>query len=85
MAIEVSDVVLGPPFEMPNDDLKDAILGRSQPGTVGRVSLLLPQLSTAPRLSEPPSVCNRPSEENALALTFHLEVSPASYEPVDTV
>ncbi len=43
VAIEVSDVILGPPSETPYDELKDAILRRSQPRMAGRVTLLLPQ------------------------------------------
>ncbi len=49
VAIEVSDVILGPPSETPYDDLKDAILRGSQPGRAGRVTLLLPQQSAVPR------------------------------------
>ncbi len=52
VAIEVSDVILGPPSETPYDDLKDDILRRSHPRTAGRVTSLLPQHPAVPRLSE---------------------------------
>ncbi len=80
MAIEVSNVILGPPSETPYDDLKDAILRRSQPRTAGRVTSLLPQQPAVPRLSEPLRICSRPSRENALELHASLEVSPPSYK-----
>ncbi len=37
VAIEMSDGILGPPSKTPNDDLKDAILRRSEPEKAGRV------------------------------------------------
>ncbi len=49
VAIEASDVILGPPSETPYGDFKDAILRGSQPGRAGRVTLLLPQQSAVPR------------------------------------
>ncbi len=84
VAIEVSDVILGPPSETPYHDLEYAILRRSQPRKAGCVTLLLLQQSAVLRLSEPLRICYRPSGENALALHSHLEVS-LSYEPVGTV
>ncbi len=52
VAIQVSDVLLGPPSETPYDDLSDAILRRSQPEKAGCVTLLLLQQSADLRLFE---------------------------------
>ncbi len=71
VAIEVSDVFLGPPYETPYYVLKDATLRRSHPVKTGHVTLLLPQQPADLRLPETLSIFHQPFGENTLDLHSH--------------
>ncbi len=70
VAIEVSDVFLGPPSETPYYNLKDATLRRTHPVKTGHVTAVIATAADL-RLPETLSIFHQPLGDNTLDLHSH--------------